>query len=376
MKKKSMPLLVDYAKKGLRNCYMRDRQCWSFIYHLDGRAEPNEAFPEKDIFYSLNVILGFASLGRESWEGDYDLPALLHHNAAQIFNAGVPVYAIGMALWASAELNVPLQPEIMKKIEDFIRNRSNWNRFRAQDAGMILTGLSEQKFRGNNNFDDEARDLFKFIEQYYLSPSHLFFDGSEGMRRNFSSFATQTYLTTACYHYGRRFHDDKALAIADASVTKLISLQGSSGVWPWFYFPRKGIVVDNYEIYSVHQIGMAALFLEFAEKRNVPGAHDALVKGFNWIFCNNQLNQNMMIPELGMFYRSIIRKGEHTDRLKRARRAVVNSMAGRPDIYDAPENLTLRLECRSYELGWVLYSFGNRTDLQAIIENPAFAQAA
>jgi len=370
-----MPPLVEYTKIGLKNCYMPERQSWSFIYHLDGRDNPNESLPSKDAFYSLNVILGFAKLGRKAWENDYDLPALLQKNARDLFETGAPTYAMGMALWAAAELDVPLEESTGKKIRDFIRNRSNWRNFRAQDAGMLLTGMAEEKARGYHGFDQDSHDLYRFIINRYRSKSGLFFDQTYGLRKNFGSFATQTYLTTACYHYGTRFKNEEALAIADESTQKLISLQGSNGGWPWFYFVPRGMVVDHYEVYSVHQHGMAPLFLTFAEEREVPGATQAITKGFEWLLGNNQLQQNMFVPELGMFYRSIIRHAELADRRHRVTRALGNALTGTSDTLAPGKDLTLRRECRSYELGWILYSFGNRTDMPRITHNGNFVEA-
>jgi len=43
-----------------------------------------------------------------------------------------------------------------------------------------------------------------------------------------------------------------------------------------------------------------------------------------------------------------------------------------PDLTD-PADLGLRLECRSYELGWILWSFGARTDLRELTHDQAFA---
>lgn len=365
--------LVQYTQKGLRNCYMADQQAWSFIYHLDGRAQPNESLPKQDVFYSLNVIMGLASLGRDAWAADYDLPALLHHNARRMFEVPVPTYAFGMALWAAAELGEPLQPDVYAKIRAIIYDRSRWVNFRAQDIGIILIGICEQKNKGNNDFDDIAPELFAYIKQNYLAESGLFFDQPTGFRRNFSSFATLTYLTTACYHYATTYKNADAFTIADKATRNIIALQGEKGEWPWFYYAPKGIVVDPYEVYSVHQHGMAALFLNFAEKRTeVPGAHAALIKGFEWIFGRNQFDKPMMLPELGMFYRSIIRKGELGTNKKRMIRSVVNSLTGTTGTYAAPDKLTLRLECRSYELGWILYSFGDRTDVPHITHHAMF----
>lgn len=367
--------LIEYVKKGLRNFYMEDQKCWSYIYHLDGRQNPSESLPAWDVFYSLNIILGFAALDKQDYEHDYNLPELLRHNTIRMLELPVPTYAYGMALWVSARLDVPLEEPIVAKIRQLVRDRTNWNSFRAQDAGMILTGMSEQKARGNNEYDPDVHDLYRFIRDNYLTSSQLFFDEPAGFRRNFASFATQTYLTTACYHYGHTYGSEEALGIADKASAKLISLQGPNGEWPWFYFAPKGIVVDNYEVYSVHQDGMAALFLNFAEKRGVPGALQASVKGFDWIFGQNQLKHDMLHPEVGMICRSIIRKGELNNKRKRMIRALVNGSLGRSDRYALPESLTLRLECRSYHLGWVLYSYGSRKDLRQITHHPEFEKA-
>lgn len=140
-----LPPLVTYIQRGLAHCYQEDQQSWSHIYHLDGRESPNESLPRQDVFYSLNVILGLASLGRDAWEGEYDLPALLQHNARRMLELPVSVYAYGMALWASAELGVALDPETFSRIRNFVTDREKWKNFRAQDAGIILIGMCEQK---------------------------------------------------------------------------------------------------------------------------------------------------------------------------------------------------------------------------------------
>lgn len=371
----SVSALVEYVKKGLRNCYMQDQFCWSYIYHLDGRACPNESRPAYDVHYSLNVIIGLASVGEGAWKDDYDLPALLQKNARRLIAEPALTYAYGEALSASAILGVPLEKDVATGLSVLIKDRKGWPKFSAQDIGMILMGICEQHRTGCADYDDMAADLFGFLKEHYLAPSHLFYDAARGFRKNFSSFSTQTYLTTACYHFGYAFGSDEALAIADAATWKMLSLQGPLGEWPWFYFTSKGLVVDNYEVYSVHQDGMAALFLTFAEKRGIEGAHEALVKGFQWIFGANQLGKNMLHPKLGMICRSILRKGEHTDRKKRVVRSIVNALLGHTSAYLNPSHLTLRLECRSYHLGWVLYSFGRREDLPEILYHPEFVAA-
>jgi len=66
------------------------------------------------------------------------------------------------------------------------------------------------------------------------------------------------------------------------------------------------------------------------------------------------------------------RAGELNSKRRRVVRAIANTLTGRSrTLIDAPE-LVLRLECRSYELGWIFWSFGKRTDLKEIQCHPDF----
>jgi hypothetical protein len=56
--------LVNYALSGLQRCWLPEHGRWSHIYHLDGRSEPNESLARSDVFYTLNVLLGFSRVNQ------------------------------------------------------------------------------------------------------------------------------------------------------------------------------------------------------------------------------------------------------------------------------------------------------------------------
>jgi hypothetical protein len=58
----------------------------------------------------------------------------------------------------------------------------------------------------------------------------------------------------------------------------------------------------------------------------------------------------------------------------RVLRAVRNAVLGTKAELVDPSQLELRMECRSYELGWILWSFGRRTDLQELTHHAMFSQ--
>jgi hypothetical protein len=366
--------LIRYVLKGLHNCWLPEHQRWSHIYHLDGREQPNESVPESDVFYSLNVLLGMSRVTGSQSLG-YDLGAIFDSCARQLPKLNVSKYAYGMALWTSAAMERELPGEVCDTIHAFIRDRSNWRTFRAQDLGMILTGLAARAAAGDDRGWDLSEPLFEHLCKRHTCPSGLFFEGGGPIRRRFATFATQTYLTIACYNYFEFSRDERALALADACVQKLITLQGPQGEWPWFFYVPGGHVADFYEVYSVHQDGMAPAFLELAERRGVPGATAALRRGFEWILGNNQLDESMLRPELGMVVRSHMRRGEKDSKLPRTVRSGFAALTGQNRGLTYPRNLTLRLECRSYHLGWILWSFAQRRDLPEITRAPIFASA-
>jgi hypothetical protein len=325
------------------------------------------------VFYTLNVLLGLSRLSSvPNW---IDISGIFERNVLQLLRLPAQKYAFGMALWAAAELKLDVPVEVVHHIEALLSEKKNWWRFRAQDLGMILSGIVAQARTDRNEFYRFAKPLFEFLSDRYHGPSGLFFDEPFGPRRRFASFASQTYLTLACYAYGEFAKDERAIGIANACVRKLMDLQGPHGEWPWFFDAQKGLVLDFYEVYSVHQYGMAPAFLECAERHDVPGARDALIRGFEWVLGSNQLAKPMLICEMHLSIRSQVRKHElYTNKLRMIR-AVYNAGLGRGSGLINAANLRTRSECRSYELGWILWSFGTRSDLPQLTHNQIFIDA-
>ena len=363
--------LIDYALKGLERCWLPEQGRWSHAYHLDGRQPPNQSVPSSDVFYTLNVLLGLARVPRVP--DTINVPEIFQRNAEQLLTLPVRKYAFGVALWAAAELRLDVPEGVLARVFADLSDQRTLRAFRAQDIGMVLTGVTAQARDDSKRWSRAADDLFSQIVDGYCWPSGLFADANSGPRRRFASFASQVYLTLACYSYGELKGDARAIEMANRCSRKLISLQGPNGEWPWFFDAKHGLVVDFYEIYSVHQFGMAPAFLEIAERHGVSEARNAAIKGFNWVFGANQLAKPMLVPAMHLSIRSQVRKGElRTDKC-RMLRAIRNSALRRASGLADPTKLELRLECRSYELGWILWSFGRRSDLPQLTHHNMFS---
>jgi hypothetical protein len=362
--------LVSYALRGLDRCWLPEFGRWSHIYHLDHRKQPNESVAPSDVFYTLNVLLGLSRIPRVPLH--IELPKTFLRNVLQLPKLPVKKYAFGMSLWAAAELGVAVPDAIIDHIDNAVMDNERWWSFRAQDLGMILVGVVAQAKHDKRKWCPVASQLFQFLLTRYCTESGLFFDAALGLRRRYASFATQTYLLLACYAFGELMGDDRAIRIANICTRKLIDLQGPNGEWPWFFDAVTGRVLDFYEIYSVHQFGMAPAFLEHAEQHGVSEARAAIVRGFNWVLGRNQLGKSMLVPNLHLSIRSQVRQRELRTKRWRILRAVRNSMFGFEAALVNPSELALRLECRSYELGWILWSFGARSDLPELTHHEMF----
>ena len=125
-----------------------------------------------------------------------------------------------------------------------LSNTDSWHSFRAQDLGMLLAGVIAQVQAGDRRWARFIDPLFAFLRERYHAPSGLFFDQPQGFRRRFASFATQTYLTLACYLYGEFTGKPEPSPWPTAPTRKLIALQGPQGEWPWFFDALRGTVLD------------------------------------------------------------------------------------------------------------------------------------
>jgi hypothetical protein len=369
--------LVSYALQGLRELWLRTQDRYSHSHPLDVAPGQCLPLPVRNVFYTLNVLLGLSRVRPADRPTDVDIAKVYLGCCRELQTAResdrFSPYAYGMALWAGAALDINPPAALAARILDRVVAADRVATMTAQDIAMLATGAVALALKEGAPWRALAGRLVDIIRTRYFDPdTRLFYNQQHGFRRNFASFAGQVYPLLALYHYGEGFGAGAAIATANAGAAKVISLQGSRGEWGWFYYVPGGRLVDAYEVYSVHQHGMAPAFLHHAEAHGVAGARTSLVKGFNWLFGDNQLGVSMLHPAKHMFYRSQLRRGELNTTAWRGLRSLANALSRRSDSADRYRRLVLRRECRSYELGWILWSFGVRSDCAELTHRPEF----
>ena len=363
----------QYALRGLKTCWMDDEKRFSHAYRLDPKPH-NVSVPESDTYYTLNVLLGLAALPDGGKASGFDVSGIFLDCCESMPNLPVPKYAFGMAMWVAAETGLDLPPQIRSHVAGMLDQPDTWRHFAAQDIGLMVSGLSRLHAAGFTDFAKGTGELYEFMStQFGNTGSGLFFNNCQGFRRRYATYATGVYSTLACLHYGDAFDDGAAIERGLSCARTLGARQGVNGEWPWFYDAQSGIVVDPYQVYSVHQDGMAPAYLHLADRLGMAEARDQIEKGFHWIFGANELGRSMLVPSDGLVLRSH-RRSESFERHRRAVRGVVNAAANREGRYIGADRLEIDRECRSYHLGWILHSFAGRDDYPSITHHDEFRQ--
>jgi len=70
---------------------------------------------------------------------------------------------------------------------------------------------------------------------------------------------------------------------------RLSKLQLSNGGWPWIYDTDRGIVVEPFEIYSVHQDAMAPMAFNELFLATGFDMTEKIYKGLSWLDKGNEL---------------------------------------------------------------------------------------
>jgi hypothetical protein len=102
----SLSPAVSYALEGLRRCWQPEKARYSCRYKFDGTGPANLSVPESDAFYTLNVLLGFSRLRPILRREHGDVAAVYEGCCRESDNPKFKTYALGMALWAGAEVGL------------------------------------------------------------------------------------------------------------------------------------------------------------------------------------------------------------------------------------------------------------------------------
>jgi hypothetical protein len=329
-----------------------------FCHHrARGRAEAVGV----SLRYTLMVLLGLHEAQRGGRRHGFDLARVWSAAAGRLDAAELVPGDLGLFLWAGAVGGRDGADELAQRLEQALPPAGGLVAREGMELAWIVQGAALQLSTGSGAAHERHLRQALDVLLRNQAPSGLLHHSGRGRRRRFPNFATQIYGVLALATVARLGFDDRALPAARRIADRLLALQLADGGWPWIYDARTGRVVERYEVYSVHQHGMAPMsLLELADVGQDERYAEAARRGLEWIDGRNELGVDMVDAREGLIYRSI-RRRKPLDRIALYVNTAAAAAIGRP--LAGPGGLELFDVTCSYELGWLVYAWAGRAGL-------------
>ncbi len=361
--------VITFSGHGLNNMFLPEK--YRFAFTLREGKGLDDSNPRLACKYTLNTLLGLHQTKNANGTFAHSLSTMYESTCAELKTLDPQPADIAMALWAGYETELRIPAWITTSFDLGLDGFRDWH---AQDISWSLYAICVAHAKGENRWDDHAHKLANFLIEELLCPNTgFYFFHRNNLRRSFSSFAVPVYVNLALAEYSSVFGNARAAETAKKGIFAMLKLQHpKTGGWAWFHDVNTGNIMDWYELYSVHQHAMAPMTLLRGIDLGIPACEAALTKGFKWIFGANELGVSMVSEKSKIIYRSFRRKNAFLERPKRLLRAQWNSLLGQSAKEISAGELEINNECRSYELGWLLWTFAGRKDFLELTQHDQF----
>ncbi len=321
--------------------------CWE-------RERGDPAARGRSLRYTLMTWLGLDTARRGGHSVEFDLARIRDAALAALDDPELKPGDFGLHLWVDGRAGGSEAAGLLPRLQRSLRGSGGLEAREGMEIAWIVLGLAEGRSE-----DSLLQEALALLLGRNRSRSGLLFHSGLGRRRRFPNFATQSYGLLALSTAARQGLHGNASPAAASLADRLLELQLPDGGWPWLFDAERGTVVERYEVYSVHQHGMAPMaLLHFAETSGDDRYAEAARRGLEWIHGRNELGENMVDPGEGLILRSI-RRRPGLDRAAIYVNTAASALAGRSPFPDG-RGLQVNATCRPYELGWLLEAWAGR----------------
>jgi hypothetical protein len=322
--------------------------------------------------YTCITLIGLVAAERAGWQPGLDVPRLVNgiaERSREITNLG----ELGLLLWCLSDYHQRLTPAHEATLARIPTTPERLETLTSTELGWLVSGLSRTAMLApaQREIADRADAAYEVLRDNHAEATGLFcFGGRAGghlrrrLRRQLGFFDNQVYGIQAGVDYHRAFNDPPALAMAERCTEQILAAQGPLGQWAWHYDVRMGAVVDRYPVYSVHQHGMAPMALKAVTEATGRRFDDPLDRSVAWLFGANELGEPMLDHDRGVIWRSIRRRVAHGKLIHVFKLLSLAGLARTRErlarLVNTRGRLERDLECRPYELGWLLMALAGR----------------
>ncbi len=325
--------------------------CWELV---EGDPAPRG----ESVRYSLIVLLGLMRAQQAGLSVPIEPDRLRDAIDGALERPEITPGDFGLRLWVESRSDTGAAEQLIRSLDESLRSQGGLAAREGLELAWIVTGLALNAGAGETGRTLLAQALDQLIGANQTQSGLFRHFGDQGFRRRFPNFATEIYSVLALALVAREGLDERALPAATRGADRLLGLQLPDGGWPWLYDAERGQVVERYEVYSVHQHGMAPMTL--LELSGVSGDEryaSAARRGVPWMFGANELGEQMAPLDRGMTYRSI-RRRRPLDRLWLYANTAVAARLGRGRA-GSGRVLEINRTCRPYELGWLVEAWAD-----------------
>ena len=353
-----MQRVIDLAVAGLPQMF--DKESGLFCYTLK-HTDCGLAKQGLSRRYTIITLLGLHRLeqgGRPSPIAIVPVLDKLLANLDWVDNIG----DLGLLLWLTGSM----APERLASIEsrldlgDALIRYPDAKEGRTMELSWFLSGLCHWVLAQPEKAPD-LRDLV--IKTYRLVINN---QGEQGFFRHLArsksisgrlrgwmgSFADQVYPIYGLTQLFKAYQNEPAVQQALRCAHGLCQAQGALGQWWWHYDSLRGRVFEGYPVFSVHQHGMGPMTLFALGEATNTDFTFWIYRGLAWIHKQNELAYDMEDSSAKVIWRCIFQPPFQRYWAAAFQRGVESK----------GDHLKVLFECRPYELGWLLYAFGDRKD--------------
>jgi hypothetical protein len=316
----------------------------------------------KSVRYSIIVLLGLLRRKASGVEPIVAVDELFL--AIEAHRSTLGVGDLGLLLWAEVRIGIGEATETIALLDRLSADTEALDGLEGMEAAWFVIGSVVAVSAGLPARALADRAIGQLRSRRSLR-SPLFRHTALGRgRAAVPNFATEVYSLLALCEIASADMDRDALADAVRLADALIALRQPDGGWPWLFDADRAVVVEPYQVYSVHQDAMAPMALfALAEVSGDQSYAQAAIESSRWGFGNNELGFHFYDLHNRFAHRSIRREGwaQRTD-------LAINVALAKGGSHRRANlgRLTIETTCRPYHLGWVLEAWSGREHLSRL----------
>lgn len=344
------------AVNGLVSMFDHERQLFCFTLRKTEHGMVRKGISRR---YTMMTLMGLKRLEESGATSPIAIGPVLNGllaNLDWLDNIG----DLGVLLWLCAVVAPERLADVERRldVENAFAHSRHARQGRTMELAWFLTGLSYRKLACPEklpDMKDVATETYRMLIKNQGEEGifgHLATNGALAsmFRGRIGSFADQVYPIYAMTRFSQAYGDKSAIERALDCTLTICEAQGSLGQWWWHYDSSTGRVAGRLPVFSVHQHAMAPMALLALGEATQSDFTPWIYRGLQWIR-RNELALDMEDACANVVWRSIYRSTA-----RRVLRMAIAFLAQREDD-ESRRGLKVMLECRPYELGWLLYAF-------------------